>query len=235
MSEDMNELEFDSAGSTDEEFEDFFADDSEESNVPEEDHKAGLRQADYTRKTQELAALRKEVEAERASARDALLFVEAIKNNPKLSKALAAATTAQAEDEDEDWRDPAEVKAEMASRKADEALRELRSQKLDSQLELALSKHPDLSGKTKLDLVEFMRSNDMGKPEVAAKYFAAEVRAEARKFSNSKTTDTKRQSNVAPGGASRRASERQVSTSTFEESWASALAELNLDPKSPLF
>lgn len=100
-----------------------------------------LRQADYTRKTQEIAKMRKELEAKEAMYKDAIEVYQFLQANPTLTQQLYQSAL-------EEGQEAPHIKQEQrptTDPRVDQVLYELEVQKIENELQNLLKQDPDVN------------------------------------------------------------------------------------------
>lgn len=158
--------------------------------TPEEAKRMGLRQQDYTRKTQALSEREK-----RISGLEAILQISdynpvaAVQTFQDMLLAEGKLRLAEPDDED-DERHPLERQLAHQQALIEQMQNDARADKFEASMISAIAKHDlniDLD-----DLFQFMTEADIGNPDTAARYLALEARGSAKTEAQSSAIAAKR-------------------------------------------
>lgn len=106
-----------------------------------------LRQSDYTKKTQEVAAIRKELEAERAKSQDAQDIYNFLQENPHIAQQLYDTSTKEGTEVPK-----VQQKSPYEDPRVDKVMYELELQKVESKLNEIMKNDPDVDDVELLNL-----------------------------------------------------------------------------------
>lgn len=187
---------------------------------PEEAKRMGLRQQDYTRKTQRVAPISRLMDlAELDPVAAVNAFQQMLVDEGKLR-------FAEPDDEDDERhpfeRDLDEIRALMHQRE-----QETRAEKLEVAMVKAIGSHEELKGLEADDLFDFMVESDIGNPAIAAELLATRVGSTARKSKQTDAIAAKRTAAVH-SGASRATPVPSQKIESFADAYKAAMAELNV-------
>ena len=144
----------------------------------EEAKRMGLRQQDYTRKTQALSEREKAISRMEAITQIAEFNpVAAVEAFQEMLLAEGKLRLAEPNDED-DERHPLERQLAHQQALIEQMQNETRADKFEASMQGAIAKH-DLNIDVD-DLFQFMTEADIGNPETAARYLALEARGSAK-------------------------------------------------------
>ena len=181
----------------DDEFFDF--EDSDESTLDDGELEKGyLRQQDYTRKTQELAELRREAET-------GLAILQALASDPNTTISMLAEQYGMVGggDEDDDLL-PVERETRELQNRVAQIEQQTRAAQLENDVVKAMSDH-SLEGEPD-ELIKYMIAENIGNPRTAARLLALELQAEEADVRTERVMEAKR--GIPASNGNRRAGAR---------------------------
>lgn len=188
---------------------------------PGEAKRMGLRQADYTRKTQETAALRKE--AEHLLTIQKIAEVDPVAAVNAFQQMLAQQGRLQIADDDEEDLHPLEIEQRQIRAQLESLQNEAKAAKLEAQMAQAITKH-GLSVQVD-ELFDFMVENDIGNASTAARLMALESQGAKTQEAKSKVIAAKRSLPPVESGRGSAVPTSKTDAMSIEEAFALALKQ----------